>query len=174
MFKHLKALNKYFVKYKWRVILGIIFIVCSNLMAVIPAQVVGYILDFVKNNVKQVGERIIPDQNWFLHLTFDWINNDTLITVVAYGGAVLLALALLKGFFMFLMREMINVMSRYIEVDLKEEIYSHYQKLDYNFFKTHNTGDLMNRIATDVSRVRYYVGPSLMYSTNLIVLITVT
>jgi len=143
-------------------------------MAVIPAQVVGYILDFVKNNVKQVGERIIPDQNWFLHLTFDWINNDTLITVVAYGGAVLLALALLKGFFMFLMREMINVMSRYIEVDLKEEIYSHYQKLDYNFFKTHNTGDLMNRIATDVSRVRYYVGPSLMYSTNLIVLITVT
>lgn len=175
MFKHLKALNKYFVKYKWRLILGIIFIVISNLMAVIPAQVVGYVLDFVKNNVNRAsGERLIPEQNWFLHWTFDWINNDTLIHIVAYGGAVLLALALLKGFFMFLMREMINVMSRFIEYDLKNEIYTHYQKLNLNFFKTHNTGDLMNRISTDVSRVRYYVGPSLMYSVNLIVLITVT
>ncbi len=175
MFKHLKALNKYFVKYKWRVVFGIIFIVISNLMAVIPAQVVGYVLDFVKNNVNRAtAERVIPEQNWFLHWTFDWINNDTLIHIVAYGGAVLLALALLKGFFMFLMREMINVMSRFIEYDLKNEIYTHYQRLDLNFFKTHNTGDLMNRISTDVSRVRYYVGPSLMYSVNLIVLITVT
>ncbi len=174
MFKHLKALNKYFVKYKGRVIFGVIVIILSNLMAVIPAQVIGYVLDFVKENVQNSDSRILPHQNWFLHLTFDWINQAQLIKVVAYGGGVLLALALLKGFFMFLMREMINVMSRYIEVDLKDEIYSHYQKMDLNFFKTHNTGDLMNRIATDVSRVRYYVGPSLMYSTNLIILITVT
>lgn len=144
-------------------------------MAVIPAQVVGYVLDFVKNNISRTpATRIIPDQNWFLHWTFDWINNDTLIHIVAYGGVVLLALALLKGFFMFLMREMINVMSRFIEYDLKNEIYTQYQRLDLNFFKMHNTGDLMNRISTDVSRVRYYVGPSLMYSANLIVLITVT
>ncbi len=174
MFKHLKALNKYFIKYKWRVILGIVFIIFSNLMAVLPAQVIRYIIDFVQENIKETGERIIPHQNWFLHFSFDWVNHATLIHVVAYGGAVLLALALLQGFFMFLMREMINVMSRFIEYDLKNEIYTQYQRLDLHFFKTHNTGDLMNRISTDVSRVRYYVGPSLMYSVNLIVLITVT
>ena len=164
----------YFVKYKWRLILGILFIIISNVMAVVPAQVVGYVLDFVKENVGRTGDRVFPHQNWFLHFTFDWINNDTLIRVVAYGGALLLALALLKGFFMFLMREMINVMSRFIEYDLKSEIYRHYQQLDLNFFKMHNTGDLMNRISTDVSRVRSYVGPSLMYTVNLLVLITVT
>lgn len=142
-------------------------------MAVVPAQVIRYVLDFVQQNIRQTGERAIPDQNWFLHLCFDWINQDTLIHVVAYGGALLLGLALLKGFFMFLMREMINVMSRFIEFDLKNEIYTHYQKLDLNFFKMHNTGDLMNRISTDVSRVRMYVGPALMYTVNLIVLITV-
>ncbi len=174
MFKHLKALNKYFVKYKWRVILGVIFIVLSNLMAVLPAQVIRYILDFVQENIKHAGERIIPHQNWFLHFSFGWMDQASLIHVVAYGGAVLVALALLNGFFMFLMREMINVMSRFIEYDLKNEIYTHYQKLDLHFFKTHNTGDLMNRISTDVSRVRYYVGPSLMYTVNLVVLITVT
>src|SRR5699024_4841201 len=101
MFKHLKALNKYFVKYKWRVIFGVVVIILSNLMAVIPAQVIGYILDFVKDNIQNSGSRIVPHQNWFLHLTFDWVNQSQLIKVVAYGGGVLLALALLKGFFMF-------------------------------------------------------------------------
>lgn len=173
MFRHLKALNKYFVKYKWRLILGIIFIIISNIMAVVPAQVIRYLLDFVQANISQNGERIIPHQNGFLHLSFDWINQAPLIRVVAYGGALLLGLALLKGFFMFLMRQTIIVMSRFIEFDLKNEIYVHYQTLDLNFFKMHNTGDLMNRISTDVSRVRMYVGPALMYTVNLIILITV-
>lgn len=173
MFRHLKALNKYFVKYKWRLILGFIFIAISNLMAVIPAQVIRYLLDFVSDNIKQAGQRIIPHQNWFLHFSFDWINQAKLIHVVAYGGALLLLLALLKGFFMFLMRQTIIVMSRFIEFDLKNEIYTHYQKLDLNFFKIHNTGDLMNRISDDVSRVRMYVGPALMYTANLVILIVV-
>lgn len=171
MFRHLKALNKYFVKYKWRLILGLIFIAISNLMAVIPAQVIRYLLDFVSDNIKAAGNRIIPHQNWFLHFSFDWINQAKLIHVVAYGGALLLLLALLKGFFMFLMRQTIIVMSRFIEFDLKNEIYTHYQKLDLNFFKIHNTGDLMNRISDDVSRVRMYVGPALMYTANLVILI---
>lgn len=171
MFRHLKALNKYFVRYKWRLILGVIFIAISNLMAIIPAQVIRYLLDFVGKNIKQTGDRIIPKQNWFLHLSFDWINDARLINVVAYGGVLLLVLALFKGYFMFLMRQTIIVMSRFIEFDLKNAIYAHYQKLDLNFFKLHNTGDLMNRISDDVSRVRMYVGPALMYTVNLIILI---
>lgn len=171
MFRHLKALNKYFVKYKWRLILGLIFIAISNLMAVVPAQIIRYLLDYVSDNIKQAGQRIIPHQNWFLHFSFDWVNQAKLIHVVAYGGALLLLLALLKGFFMFLMRQTIIVMSRFIEFDLKNEIYTHYQKLDLNFFKIHNTGDLMNRISDDVSRVRMYVGPALMYTANLVILI---
>ncbi|HEX5553585.1 MAG TPA: ABC transporter ATP-binding protein [Chitinophagaceae bacterium] len=171
MFRHLKALNKYFVKYKWRLILGVIFIAISNLMAVVPAQVIRYLLDFVGDNIKQTGKRVLPPENWFLHLSFHWVNDAKLIHVVAYGGALLLLLALLKGFFMFLMRQTIIVMSRFIEYDLKNEIYTHYQKLDLNFFKLHNTGDLMNRISDDVSRVRMYVGPALMYTVNMVVLV---
>jgi ATP-binding cassette subfamily B protein len=171
MFRHLKALNKYFIRYKWRLILGILFIAISNLMAVVPAQVIRYLLDFVGDNITQTGQRVIPHQNWFLHVTFDWVNDARLIRVVAYGGALLLVLALLKGFFMFLMRQTIIVMSRFIEFDLKNEIYTHYQRLDLSFFKRHNTGDLMNRISDDVSRVRMYVGPALMYTVNLVILI---
>lgn len=140
-------------------------------MAIIPAQVISYLLDFVGKNIHQTGARFIPKQNWFLHVFFDWINQDKLIHVVAYGGVLLLVLALFKGFFMFLMRQTIIVMSRFIEFDLKNEIYTHYQKLDLNFFKMHNTGDLMNRISDDVSRVRMYVGPALMYTVNLVILI---
>lgn len=171
MFRHLKALNKYFVKYKWRLILGIIFIAISNVMAVVPAQVIRYLLDFVGDNIKQTGTRVLPHENWFLHMAFSWISDAKLIHVVAYGGALLLLLALLKGFFMFLMRQTIIVMSRFIEYDLKNEIYRHYQRLDLGFFKLHNTGDLMNRISDDVSRVRMYVGPALMYSVNMIILV---
>lgn len=171
MLRHLKALNKYFVKYKWRLILGVIFIAVSNLMAIIPAQVISYLLDFISKNVHQTGQRHIPRQNWLLHVFFDWINDAKLIHVVAYGGALLLILAFFNGFFMFLMRQTIIVMSRFIEYDLKNEIYAHYQKLDLNFFKLHSTGDLMNRISDDVSRVRMYVGPALMYTVNLVILI---
>lgn len=171
MLKHLKALNKYFVKYKWRLILGILFIAISNLMAVIPPQIIRYLLDFVNDNLGREGARAIPRQNWFLHLCFDWVNSADMIRVVAYGGALLLTLALLRGIFMFFMRQTIIVMSRYIEYDLKNEIFTHYQELDLKFFKAHNTGDLMNRISDDVSRVRMYVGPALMYSVNLVVLI---
>jgi len=174
MFRHLKALNKYFLKYKWRLILGVLFVSISNVMAVVPAQVVRYLLDFVGDNIHHsVGQRVFPKRNWFLHLSFDWVGDAKLIHVVAYGGALLLLLALLKGFFMFLMRQTIIVMSRFIEFDLKNAIYTHYQRLDLNFFKLHNTGDLMNRISDDVSRVRMYVGPALMYTVNMVVLVVI-
>jgi ATP-binding cassette subfamily B protein len=90
--------------------------------------------------------------------------------MVLWNGLLLLGLALARGVFMFFMRQTIIVMSRLIEYDQKNEIYNHYQQLHTQFYKTHFTGDLMNRIAEDVSRVRMYTGPSLMYATNLIVL----
>ncbi len=86
---------------------------------------------------------------------------------ILYSGIILLVLALISGFFMFLMRQTIIVMSRHIEFGQKNEIFSHYQKLDTNFYRTHNTGDLMNRISEDVSRVRMYTGPAIMYLINL-------
>jgi ATP-binding cassette subfamily B multidrug efflux pump len=86
---------------------------------------------------------------------------------ILFAGVILLLIALISGFFLFLMRQTIIVMSRHIEYDQKNEVYKHYQTLDINFYKTHSTGDLMNRIAEDVSRVRMYTGPAIMYFINL-------
>src|SRR5690242_21396422 len=90
------------------------------------------------------------------------------IQVVVLCGIFILVVALLRGFFMFLMRQTIIVMSRHIEYDQKNEVYGHYQKLDTAFYKTHSTGDLMSRIAEDISRVRMFYGPAIMYLVNLI------
>ncbi len=103
---------------------------------------------------------------WFIQ----WINSKaiTYSNIVILSGVMLLILALLRGFFMFLMRQTIIVMSRHIEYDQKNEVYKHYQQLNTNFYKTHSTGDMMNRIAEDVSRVRMYAGPAIMYTINLV------
>jgi ATP-binding cassette, subfamily B, multidrug efflux pump len=164
--KHLKSLNKYFVKYKWRLIGGILFVILSNIPAVLLPQVIRYVIDMVDENV--IYYKILSGtifQQPFLHF---------LINAIAVCGAIMLVLALLRGFFMFCMRQTLVVMSRHIEYDLKNEIYTHYQLLDLNFFKSHNTGDLMSRITEDVSRVRMYVGPALMYTVNLFVTIAMT
>ena len=92
--------------------------------------------------------------------------------MVALCGITILVLALLRGFFLFLMRQTIIVMSRHIEYDQKNEVYHHYQQLDTAFYKTHSTGDLMNRIAEDVSRVRMFTGPAIMYLVNLVAVIS--
>ena len=100
--------------------------------------------------------------------TEDFNLNQTLL----FFGFLVLLLAILKGLFMFFMRQTIIVMSRLIEYDLKNEVYDQYQKLSMSFYKRNNTGDLMNRISEDVSRVRMYLGPAIMYTINLIVLFT--
>lgn len=164
--KHLRALNKYFVKYKWRLAGGIFFVIISNIPAVLLPQVIRYVIDLVEGNI---GLYRILDGSASQHPLLDF-----LIGAIAFCGAVMILLALLRGFFMFCMRQTLVVMSRYIEFDLKNEIYNHYQALDLNFFKTHNTGDLMSRITEDVARVRMFVGPALMYTTNLIVTILMT
>lgn len=101
-----------------------------------------------------------------------WVNTLSFEKLVAVCSIAILVLALLRGVLMFFMRQTIIVMSRHIEYDLKNEIYAHYQQLDAGFFKSHNTGDLMNRITEDVSRVRMYTGPAIMYLTNLVALIS--
>jgi len=163
---HLKSLNKYFIRYKWRLLLGIAFVILSNIPAVVQPQVIRYVIDLTEENIGFYrilnGSLLQP-----VYLKF-------LTSVIAYFGVVMLLLALLRGLFMFFMRQTLIVMSRYIEYDLKNEIYQHYQELDLMFYKTHNIGDLMNRITEDVSRVRMYVGPALMYSVNLFFTIVMT
>jgi len=162
--KDLKSINKYFVKYKWRLLMGVVFVTVSNLFGILPAQITRNALDVVVGNIDAVklfdgtGIRIILLKN----LSF---------TVFLFG-CILILMAILKGVFMFLMRQTIIVMSRLVEYDQKNEIYHQYQSLGFEFYSKENTGDLMNRISEDVGRVRMYVGPAVMYTINLIVMFT--
>lgn len=150
--KALKYLNKYFVKYKWRLLLGILITVLAKVLTLKIPDFVGESLNVVEDY--QLGK--ITDLSEVKSILF---NNILLIIVVT----------LLGGFFTFLMRQTIIVMSRMIEFDLKNEIYQQYQRLSINFYKKNRTGDLMNRISEDVSKVRMYFGPAIMYSLNMLV-----
>ena len=151
--KALSYLNKYFVKYKWRMLLGILFIICSNYFGVKMPLFVKTAVDGIMSAQQVEGL------------------NDALLLSLQIGGIYML-LSLGKGFFLFLTRQTIIVTSRYIEFDLKNEIYNQYQRLSYNFYKKNNTGDIMNRISEDVTQVRQYLGPGIMYTINLAVLFT--
>lgn len=162
---HVKALaylNKYLLKYKWYLILGTLFTVISNLFGIFPAQLVRYALDLVRETLDIY---YLFDGSPIQAEMYSVFTNSILLY-----GLLILAMALLKGFFLFLVRQTIIVMSRHIEYELKNDIYEHYQSLPMSFYRKHNTGDLMARISEDVSKVRMYVGPSLMYGINLIVL----
>jgi ATP-binding cassette subfamily B multidrug efflux pump len=168
--KHLSAINKYFWKYRYRLILGILFIILSNYFAILAPQITGHIFDLVKEHLGGIGKKRLsgydPLVSSFINMlaTYDL----SFTGRIAFFGVSILVFALLSGFFMFLMRQTIIVMSRHIEFDQKNEVFQHYLQLDLNFFKAHSTGDLMNRIAEDVSRVRMYTGPAIMYFVNLV------
>ncbi len=162
--KALFALNKYFWKYRWRLALGVLFVVISNGFAIYPVQVIRTAFDTVLEAVKTYA--------WFEGSSIQATFFQDLTTILIYFAALVLALAMLKGFFLFLTRMTIIVMSRLIEYDLKNEIFEQYEQLSLSFYKQNNTGDLMNRISEDVSRVRMYFGPAIMYTINLIVLFT--
>ena len=171
--KHLKSLNKYFWKYRWLFLLGMIFIVLSNYFRILAPQVTKYVLNTVeisltKDSTLAAGKAITHYDPLIDGLIQSLDKIETPFkTKILYSGIILLVLALISGLFMFLMRQTIIVMSRHIEFEQKNEVFNHYQKLDTNFYKTHNTGDLMSRISEDVSRVRMYVGPAIMYLINL-------
>ncbi len=160
--KALSYLNKYLVKYKWYLIWGTVFTAISNLFGIFPAQLVRYALDLVRETLDTYH---LYDGSTLQPALYDVFA----FSLLLFAGGTL-ALALLKGFFLFLVRQTLIVMSRHIEYDLKNEIYEHYQTLPLSFYRQHNTGDLMARISEDVSKVRMYVGPSIMYGVNLIVL----
>ncbi|MFT4025029.1 MAG: ABC transporter transmembrane domain-containing protein, partial [Flavihumibacter sp.] len=170
--KHLSVINKYFWKYRWRFFLGILFILLSNYFRILSPQITGFVIDAVERllpGYKPGGgtHSYDPAVRRLVGFTHDLPFGQMLLA----NGLVLLATALLSGFFLFLTRQTIIVMSRHIEYDQKNEIYRHYQLLDLGFYKENRTGDLMNRIAEDVSRVRMYTGPALMYFINLAVTI---
>ena len=160
--KELAYLNKYFFKYRWKLIPGVLFVIISNLFAILPAVVIREAFDLVKENIE-------------LYRLYDgFVRQDLVYQVfgssLLFFGAIVLALALLRGFFLFLMRQTIILTSRHIEYDLKNEIYNHYQELDFSFFRKNNTGDMMNRATEDVNQVRNYLGPAIMYAINTVVL----
>jgi len=160
--KDLAYLNKFFLKYKWRLIPGIIFVIIANLFAVLPAQVIRTTFNLVSENIAIYRLFIGFERQAIVLQLFGYS--------VLFFGAVVLLLALIRGLFLFFMRQTIILMSRHIEYDLKNEIYSHYQSLSLAFFRKNTTGDLMNRVTEDVSRVRMYLGPAIMYSINTAVL----
>ncbi len=160
--KELRYLNKYLYKYKKLILLGVLFVIISNAFQIFPAPLVRYSIDLVVDNIKiyRAFEGLSLQEDYFKIFAFG---------ILVYAGLILL-MALLRGFFLYLVRQTLIVMSRHIEYDLKNEIFQHYQSLPLSFYRRQNTGDLMNRISEDVGRVRMYLGPAIMYGLQLIIL----
>ena len=154
--KALRYLNKFFLKYKYRLIIGIICTVVARILSLFTPRLIG--------NSLNVVEKYIDGDITDLAV----VKTKLLINILLILGSVLLA-----GLFTFIMRQAIIVMSRLIEFDLKNEIFEQYERLSLNFYKKNRTGDLMNRISEDVSKVRMYFGPAIMYSINMITLFVI-
>ena len=156
--KELSYLNKYIYKYKFYYLIGSFFILVSTFFAIIPATLIRETFNIIEEGYSLyiLNEDVDLKKNVFKDILF-------------YTSGIILA-AIVRGIFMYLMRQTIIVASRKIEYDLKNEIYYHYQTLPLEFYKNNNTGDLMNRISEDVSKVRMYLGPALMYGLNITIL----
>ena len=149
--KALKHLNKYFYKYRIKLFLGFLITIIARIFSLFAPRLIGNSLTAVEKYLKSES------------LDFEKIQQILMINIIIIIGATLIS-----GFFTFLMRQTIINVSRLIEFDLKNEIFWHYQKLTQRFYKNKKTGDLMNRISEDVSKVRMYVGPAFMYSINTV------
>ena len=162
--KALAYLNKFLWKYRGRLFLGFLFILASNIIQAIMPSIVQDAVDQFKTFIEQYAA--VESKEIFYQ--------EKVLPFAGYIVALYFGLALLRAVFVFMMRQTIIIVSRLIEYDLKNEIYDQYQRLSLSFYKRNNTGDLMNRISEDVSKVRTYLGPGLMYPINLICLFTVT
>jgi ATP-binding cassette, subfamily B, multidrug efflux pump len=171
----LSTLNKYFKRYKYSFLLGILFVILTNYFRILAPQLTGYVVNAVVTVLKRGDAKAdaasLHNYDVIVVHIIEWFNDKPFKSKILFTGLILFVIAIISGFFMFLMRQTIIVMSRHIEFNQKNEIFSHYQKLDTNFYKTHSTGDLMNRISEDVSRVRMYTGPAIMYFINLAAII---
>ncbi|MGB5943332.1 MAG: ABC transporter ATP-binding protein [Leeuwenhoekiella sp.] len=150
--KELQHLNKYFKKYKWRLIVGFFIVLAARILAILTPKFSGDMIKYVEDYLRDGGD-------------LDTLKSQLLTTLLLLLGA-----ALLSAFFTFLMRQMFIVVSRYMEADLKNEVYEQYQALSLSFYKKNRTGDLMNRISEDVSKVRMYLGPAIMYGVTTFIL----
>ena len=159
--KALFSINKYFYKYRYRFFFGILFVTISNIFAIYPAKLTRLTIDFVAASKTNYDKYSDPHVQSILFSSYSKI-------FLIFFLLILLS-SLLKGLFMFFMRQTIIVMSRLVEYDQKNEVFNHYQKLSLSFYKRNNTGDLMARISEDVGQVRMYVGPAIMYTINLAV-----
>ena len=160
--KNLKALNPYFLKYRIIFFWGMFFVIISNVFGLFPPQLIRYSLDLIADTIDTYG----------LLEGFE-LKNELYKSVSVYifiFGILILSTSIIRGIFMFFMRQTLVVMSRKIEYDQKAQLYDHYQLLSSSFYKRNNTGDLMSRITEDVSKVRMYVGPAIMYAVNTVAL----
>lgn len=153
--KELRYLNKYFIKYKYRVILGVIIVACAKIFSLFTPRLIGDVITLVANQISNP------------------IDDASFKSAIGLKILFIVAAAIATGVFTFLMRQTLINVSRYIEFDLKNEIYAHYQRLCLPFYKQNRTGDLINRISEDVGKVRMYVGPALMYTINMVTLFIV-
>ena len=171
--KELFAVNVFFWKYRFRFFSGILLVIATNYLAVLSPQITGYVVNIVQEKLKngQPMQQVHQDTIISIISQFSTQFEFSFPSLIAFCSIIILVLAIFRGVFMFFMRQTIIVMSRHIEYDQKNQVFAHYQKLDTEFYKTHSTGDLMNRMSEDVSRVRMYTGPSIMYLINLISII---
>ncbi|QES87191.1 ABC transporter ATP-binding protein [Rhizosphaericola mali] len=173
--RELSVLNKYFWKYRYRFLLGILFVISSNYFAIIVPEITGYIGLKIQSILPNANKKSIHldkiSSDYFVKRFINWMEALSIGKVITYSCLAIIVASLIRGVLMFCMRQTLIVMSRHIEYDQKNEVYDQYQKLDAEFYKSHTTGDLMNRMAEDVSRVRSYTGPAIMYLTNIVALV---
>lgn len=150
--KELKHLNKYFKKYWFKLLVGMVITVIARVFQLVMPSYVNKIISVVEANFKGIIAKSVAE--------------DTILTYIL----IIVGAALLSGFFTFLMRQTVINVSRYIEYDLKNEVFDHYQLLSLNFYKHNRTGDLMNRISEDINQVRMYAGPAIMYGIQTLTL----
>jgi ATP-binding cassette subfamily B multidrug efflux pump len=154
--KELQYLNKYFIKYKYRFLLGLFITIVAQIFSLFTPELIGNSIKVIEDFLKTPnGDVVFLKKTLFLNIFY------------------ILLTTIIAGFFTFLMRQTLIVMSRYVEFDLKNEIFNHYQNLSQHFYKKNRTGDLMNRISEDVGKVRMYVGPAVMYSLNTVMRFTI-
>jgi ATP-binding cassette subfamily B protein len=156
--KELSAVNKYLFKYKWLLLLGVVFVISSNIFGLYTPEYIRYAVDIVKENLNTyyLIKGFALENTFKTHFTH----------YIIFFSLIILITSIVKGLLMFFMRQTIIVMSRKVEYDQKNELYQKYQQLNTSFYKRNNTGDLMSRISEDVSRVRMYIGPAIMYLIN--------
>lgn len=163
--KHLFTLNRYFIRYKWHLLLGILFVTGSNYFGILIPQKIREALDLVQASILSVKN---AEGEIKTALTEELENK------LLQFGLIVTGFVILKGILMYYMRQTIIVMSRLIEYDMRKEIYGHLQTLDQSYYRSHQTGDIMARISEDVSKVRNYLGPGILYGINLVSLFAMT